>query len=85
MKPARSLHALLAAALLAVAAALPVHAAAPAAARPQSQVFYQIFFRSFRFNSRVAINVEGVFCEAYGLDHLDNSKLDYYGLLDDLF
>lgn len=48
MKPARSLHALLAAALLAVAAALPVHAAAPAATRPQSQVFYQIFFRSFR-------------------------------------
>lgn len=45
----RSLSVWLAAALLALMMpASPAHAATPAAVQPQSQVFYQIFFRSFR-------------------------------------
>ena len=48
MTLARSLFALLAVAVLAGTAPSPARAATPAAAQPQSQVFYQIFFRSFR-------------------------------------
>jgi alpha-amylase len=46
MKPARCLLAWLGAALFAAVSASPIHAATPA--QSGSQVFYQIFFRSFR-------------------------------------
>ena len=48
MKLARSLFAILAVAVLAGMAPSPARAEAPADVQSQSQVFYQIFFRSFR-------------------------------------
>lgn len=48
MNLARSLIAILAVAVLAGMASPTARAAAPAAVQPQGQVFYQIFFRSFR-------------------------------------
>jgi aminoglycoside phosphotransferase len=44
-----------------------------------------IFFRSFRRNARVRIDLGSVFLEAYGLDAIDRDKFEYYGLIDDLF
>jgi aminoglycoside 3'-phosphotransferase-2 len=44
-----------------------------------------IFFRSFRRNCHVEVNVEETFCDAYGLDGLDRDKLEFYTYLDDLF
>ncbi len=44
-----------------------------------------IFFGSFRRNFHVAIELEQIFCEAYGLVGLDRRKLEFYTTLDDLF
>lgn len=63
----RSLTAWLAAGLLAAVQVSPAHAATPAAVQPESQVFYQIFFRSFRDSNGDRIG------DLKGL----TSKLDY--------
>jgi aminoglycoside phosphotransferase len=44
-----------------------------------------IFFRSFHRNSRIAIDLENVFLDGYGIDSLDLWKMEYYKMLDDLF
>ncbi|MEP6704694.1 MAG: APH(3') family aminoglycoside O-phosphotransferase [Acidobacteriota bacterium] len=44
-----------------------------------------IFFRSFRRNFDFDIELEQIFCEAYGLKLLDHDKLEFYTTLDDLF
>ena len=48
-------------------------------------VDFSIFFRSFRRNCSTGIDLETIFCDAYGLGSLDTWKLDYYRRLDDLF
>lgn len=44
-----------------------------------------IFLRSFRRNSRLAIDLENVFLEGYGIDRLNQWKIEYYRTFDDLF
>lgn len=44
-----------------------------------------IFLRSFRRNSRLAIDLENVFLEGYGIDRLNDWKIEYYRTFDDLF
>jgi aminoglycoside phosphotransferase len=44
-----------------------------------------IFFRSFHRNCRIHVELVNTFCEAYGIDGLDQEKFDYYARLDDLF
>jgi aminoglycoside phosphotransferase len=44
-----------------------------------------IFFRSFRQNCDIEIELESIFCEAYDLEISDRRKLEFYTLLDDLF
>ncbi len=44
-----------------------------------------IFFRSFKNNCREPIELETVFCAAYGIEHIDHEKFEFYLLLDDLF
>lgn len=67
MNLARLLFVSFAAGLFAVMQMSPAHAATPAAVQPQSQVFYQIFFRSFRDSNGDRIG------DLKGL----TSKLDY--------
>jgi len=44
-----------------------------------------LFLRSFGFNAANGMDVSQVFCRAYGIDSLDEEKLYYYRLLDELF
>lgn len=44
-----------------------------------------LFLRSFGFNIGNGMDVSEVFCRAYGIDGLDEDKLYYYRLLDELF
>ena len=44
-----------------------------------------LFLRSFGFNIGNGMDVGEVFCRAYGLDGLDEEKMYYYRLLDELF
>jgi aminoglycoside phosphotransferase len=44
-----------------------------------------LFLRSFAFNAEIPIDVNAVFCRAYGIDSLDEEKMYYYRLLDELF
>jgi len=67
MNLARLLFVSFAAGLFAVMQMSPAHAATPAAVQPQSQVFYQVFFRSFRDSNGDRIG------DLKGL----TSKLDY--------
>lgn len=44
-----------------------------------------LFLRSFAFNIEIPMDVRETFCRAYGIDSLDNEKIYYYRLLDELF
>jgi aminoglycoside phosphotransferase len=44
-----------------------------------------LFLRSFGFNAGNGMDVRDTFCRAYGIDALDEEKLYYYRLLDELF
>jgi len=44
-----------------------------------------LFLRSFGFNADNGMDVREVFCRAYGIDALNEEKLYYYCLLDELF
>jgi aminoglycoside phosphotransferase len=44
-----------------------------------------LFLRSFGFNAGNDMDVSEVFCQAYSIDALDEEKLSYYRLLDELF
>lgn len=44
-----------------------------------------LFLRSFRFNLGFPLDVYATFCRAYGIDALDEEKMYYYRLLDELF
>lgn len=44
-----------------------------------------LFLRSFGFNMGNGMDVNEIFCRAYGLHSLDSEKLYYYRLLDELF
>lgn len=44
-----------------------------------------LFLRSFAFNIEIPIDIREAFCRAYGLSSLDEGKLYYYRLLDELF
>lgn len=44
-----------------------------------------LFLRSFAFNAEIPIDVNDIFCRAYGIDSLDEEKMYYYRLLDELF
>ncbi len=44
-----------------------------------------LFLRSFRFNSRTAIDITSAFLNGYGVDTLDHDKLNFYRKLDELF
>ena len=44
-----------------------------------------LFLRSFGFNAANGMDVSEIFCRAYGIDSLDEEKLYYYRLLDELF
>jgi aminoglycoside phosphotransferase len=44
-----------------------------------------LFLRSFAHNIEIPIDVRETFCTAYGIDSLDDAKLFYYRLLDELF
>jgi kanamycin kinase/aminoglycoside 3'-phosphotransferase-2 len=44
-----------------------------------------LFLRSFGFNADNGMDVREAFCRAYGIDALDEEKLYYYRLLDELF
>jgi aminoglycoside phosphotransferase len=44
-----------------------------------------LFLRSFAFNAEIPIDVNDIFCRAYGIDSLDEEKIYYYRLLDELF
>lgn len=44
-----------------------------------------LFLRSFGFNIGNGMDVRDIFCRAYGIKGLDEEKLYYYRLLDELF
>ena len=44
-----------------------------------------LFLRSFTFNIKIPIDIREAFCRAYGISSLDEEKLYYYRLLDELF
>jgi aminoglycoside phosphotransferase len=44
-----------------------------------------LFLRSFALNIEVPIDIRESFCRAYGIESLDEEKLSYYRLLDELF
>lgn len=44
-----------------------------------------LFLRSFSHNAGTAMDVRETFCEAYGIGSLDEGRLRYYRLLDELF
>jgi aminoglycoside phosphotransferase len=44
-----------------------------------------LFLRSFALNMEIPMDVNETFCRAYGIDSLDEKKMYYYRLLDELF
>lgn len=44
-----------------------------------------LFLRSFAFNIEMQMDIREAFCRAYGIGSLDEEKLYYYRLLDELF
>jgi aminoglycoside phosphotransferase len=44
-----------------------------------------LFLRSFAFNIEIQMDISKTFCSAYGIDSLDEEKMHYYRLLDELF
>jgi len=44
-----------------------------------------LFLRSFTFNIETPVDVSEAFCNAYGISSLDDEKIYYYRLLDELF
>lgn len=44
-----------------------------------------LFLRSFALNSKIPLDISEMFCSAYGIDSLDEEKIYYYRLLDELF
>jgi aminoglycoside phosphotransferase len=44
-----------------------------------------LFLRSFAFNIETPVDVREIFCSAYGIEAIDEEKIYYYRLLDELF
>jgi aminoglycoside phosphotransferase len=44
-----------------------------------------LFLRSFTFNVEIPVDINEIFCHAYGIDSLDEEKMYYYRLLDEVF
>ncbi len=44
-----------------------------------------LFLRSFALNTETSVEIGNIFCRAYGIDALDQEKIYYYRLLDELF
>lgn len=44
-----------------------------------------LFLRSFALNTKTSAEIGDIFCRAYGIDALDEEKIYYYRLLDELF